>query len=539
MHPPPTETLVRVAFVFMRSTSCDILIVGGGTGGCAAAMAATSLGMRVVLTEEYDWIGGQLTSQAVPPDEHPWIEQFGCTARYRQYRNLVRQFYRDFTPLTGEARNNPLLNPGTGWVSKLCHEPRIGWMVLNQMLQRAISQARLDLRLRRVPVSAEVDGEAVRAVVFRNLLTGDEERVEARVVLDATELGDLLPMTGTEYVTGAESKRETGEPNAVVGDPEPGNVQGITWIMALGYDPDGDHTIEKPAQYDFWSQYQPSFWPDKLLGFRILHPQTGNENYLPLFSDDIWNLFNYRQIVEPSCFEPGTVPHAATIVNWPQNDYFLENIIDEPEDAVEERLFAARQLSWSLLYWLQTSAPRHDGGTGYPGLYLRPDLTGTDDGFAQAPYIRESRRIRAKFTVFEQHVAAYTNEGRDRAAEFKDSVGIGAYRLDLHPSTSGANTIDTSSLPFQIPLGSLIPVRMRNLLPACKNLGVTHLTNGCYRLHPVEWNIGESSGLLAAHCLASGLEPVQVWESEEETQKFQQLCVSQGIEIQWPTLRAL
>ena len=36
-------------------------------------------GMRVVLTEETDWIGGQLTSQAVPPDEHPWIESFGRT----------------------------------------------------------------------------------------------------------------------------------------------------------------------------------------------------------------------------------------------------------------------------------------------------------------------------------------------------------------------------------------------------------------------------------------------------------------------------
>ena len=77
---------------------------------------------------------------------------------------------------------------------------------------------------------------------------------------------------------------------------------------------------------------------------------------------------------------------------------------------------------------------------------------------------------------------------------FPDSVGVGSYRIDLHPSTGGDNYIDISSLPFQIPLGSLIPRRVENLLPACKNLGTTHITNGCYRLHPVEWGIGEAAG---------------------------------------------
>ena len=60
-----------------------MLVAGGGLGGVAAALAAAERGARVVLSEETDWLGGQLTSQAVPPDEHPWIEDFGCTARYR------------------------------------------------------------------------------------------------------------------------------------------------------------------------------------------------------------------------------------------------------------------------------------------------------------------------------------------------------------------------------------------------------------------------------------------------------------------------
>ncbi|MDF2726390.1 MAG: FAD-dependent oxidoreductase, partial [Paenibacillus sp.] len=187
----------------------------------------------------------------------------------------------------------------------------------------------------------------------------------------------------------------------------------------------------------------------------------------------------------------------------------------------------------SLLYWLQTEAPRPDGKQGWPGLRLRPDLVGTEDGLAMYPYIRESRRIKAEFTVLEQHVAtACRPDGK--AELFADSVGVGCYRIDLHPSTANRHYIDISSLPFQIPLGALIPVRMNNLLPACKNLGVTHITNGCYRLHPVEWNIGESAGYLAAYCVERGISPRAVRGGKPELEQFQQLLAREGVELSWP-----
>src|SRR4030095_7779522 len=93
---------------------------------------------------------------------------------------------------------------------------------------------------------------------------------------------------------------------------------------------------------------------------------------------------------------------------------------------------------------------------------------------------------------------------------YRASVGIGMYRLDLPPSTGGDNYIDVASCPFEIPLGALLPRRMKNLLPAGKNIGTTHITNGCYRLHPVEWNVGEVAGLLAAHCLEHRVSPRSV-----------------------------
>jgi hypothetical protein len=160
---------------------------------------------------------------------------------------------------------------------------------------------------------------------------------------------------------------------------------------------------------------------------------------------------------------------------------------------------------------------------------------------AKYPYIRESRRIRAEFTVLEQHVGTDARvkllgkpEKEVRAEEFFDSVGIGHYRIDLHPSTGGDNYIDVASLPFQIPLGALIPKRVENLLPACKNLGVTHITNGCYRLHPVEWNIGEAVGELVSFCVAKKRMPREVRAKADVLMEFQNQLTGQGLRLAWP-----
>ncbi len=131
-----------------------------------------------------------------------------------------------------------------------------------------------------------------------------------------------------------------------------------------------------------------------------------------------------------------------------------------------------------------------------------------------------------------------TGKSRDEVAPepFPDSVGVGSYRIDLHPSSGGDNYIDVSCLPFQIPLGALIPKRVENLLPASKNLGVTHITNGCYRLHPVEWAIGEAAGALAAHCLDHKTTPRAVRNNADRLAAFQARLRAQGVETDWPRL---
>ncbi len=524
----------------MRELNTDILIVGGGVGGCAAALAAAEAGCRVILTEETDWLGGQLTTQAVPPDEHGWIERFGCTATYRRFREGVRAFYRRNYPLTDAARNGQFLNPGNGWVSPLCHEPRVALAVLEEMLAPLVSNERLTILRACKPIAAHTDGDVVRAVTVRDLRSGDELTISARYVLDATELGDLLPLTGTEFVTGFESQSQTGEPSAP-SEAQPDNVQAFSVCFALSYHEGETHLIERPARYDFWRAFVPALepaWPGPLLSWTITHPRLMTPLHYHFYPHQesgkaFTGLWSYRRILDRNQFTPGFFASDICLVNWPQTDYLLGDLCQDTDEDRARHLAEARQQSLSLVYWLQTEAPRPDGGVGWPGLRLRGDITGGADGLAKAAYIRESRRIQAEFTIVEQHVAEALRPGEVYAEAYADSIGVGYYRIDLHPSTGGNNYIDVGSLPFQIPLGALLPVRVENLLPACKNIGTTHITNGCYRLHPVEWNIGEAAGALAAFCLAQNTSPRQV--RKQHLADFQRLLQARGVELAWPS----
>jgi hypothetical protein len=512
----------------------DILIVGGGVGGCACALAACEAGLRVILTEDSDWIGGQFTTQATPPDEHGWIEQFGCTQTYRAFRERVRAYYRTHYPLTPDALADPVLNPGNGWVSPLCAEPIVFLRVLQEMLQPYIDRQLLTVLYEHAPVSADYEDDAVKSVSLQHGRTGKTISVSARYFVDATELGDLLPLTGTEYVTGSESQTETGEPSAPL-KANSGNVQAFSMCFAMSYYEGEDHTIDKPATYDFWRQFVPPLspaWSGRLLSLTGLSPRTLQPvqyNFQPNREPNkaFAGLWTYRRIIDKALFYEGAFDSDITLVNYPQIDYLLGDLCNVSATERARYISEANQQSLSFLYYLQTEL-------GFRGLKLRPDVVGTADGLAKRPYIRESRRIRAEFTIKEQHVSAQLRPGSTLAEPFADSVGVGFYRIDLHPSTGGDNYVDVESLPFQIPLGALLPKRVENLLPVCKNIGTTHITNGCYRLHPIEWNIGESVGNLLAYCLEKAVLPRHVRNKSALLTDFQEVLISRGVEIRWP-----
>jgi hypothetical protein len=473
-----------------------------------------------VLAEAGDWLGGQLTTQAVPPDEHPWIERFGCTARYRSLREAIRDHYRAHYPLTAAARARPDLNPGSARVSRLAHEPRAALAAIDTLLTPR--RDRIEVLLEHTAVAAETDGDAVRAVTLRG--PDGERTLEPRWVVDATETGELLPLTGTEHVTGAESREQTGEPHAAaVADPL--NMQPVTACFALDHLEGEDHTIPRPPGYDAgrYSLTAPDPRTNEPVA-RTLTPNPpgdpaaiGPDLADPTLDKELWL---FRRIAARGNFAPGHLRSDITLVNWPQVDYTGGPVFGAPDGAAHAA--AARDWSLGFLHWLQTEA-------GFPGLRLRGDVAGgSADGLAKALYIRESRRIVGETTVLEQEL------GR----AYPDAVGIGQYRIDLHPSTGGDPYIDVACPPFQIPLGALIPVRVDNLLAGAKDIATTHVTNGAYRLHPVEWNAGEAAGHLAAFCAARRVRPHAVCARPDLLVAFQRGLDAAGIEREWSQARA-
>ncbi|MGP9538368.1 FAD-dependent oxidoreductase [Brachybacterium sp. AOP43-C2-M15] len=524
----------------------DLVVIGGGLGGVAAALTAARLGLRVLLTESDPWLGGQLTVQGVPPDESRWVESHPNSASYAEFRELVREHYRRHAPLTPAAAADPRLNPGAGGVSRLCHEPRVGALVLEEMLSPYLSDGRVQWLREHEPVAVERDGDRVAAVRVRDRRTGVGMRLSAPLIVDATELGDLLELGGVDHVIGAESHQEHGELHAPeVADPL--DQQAITWCCALEWAPGHEEPVPRPALYERFATVVADFWPGPQLSFTDVHPITLETRHRSLFvgdpaeqeetapTNDLWH---YRRVRSRALLDPSAPGGEITLVNWPQVDYWDRPLLGV---GAEERALAeheARQLTLSLVHWLQTEAPRPDGangGRGYPELRLRGDVLGTADGLARQAYIRESRRIRARFTITEEHIGREMRGEFAGSAEFPDTVGTGHYRIDLHPSTAARTYVDIDCFPFQIPLGALIPTDVANLLPANKNIGTTHITNGAYRLHPVEWSIGEAVGALAAICRREGADPAAVHDSAELTGQLQGLLREElGVRLEWP-----
>ena len=524
-----------------KELTADILVIGGSFGGVAAALAAARMGRSVILTEETSWIGGQATTQGIPLDEHPWTEQYGRTRSYAEFREKVRAHYRRNYPLTDAARNDPNLNPGAGWVSKLCFEPRAGLAVLHEMLAPHLSAGRVRIFTRHRPIALHMDRDRARAVTARDEKEGLERTLSAPYIIDGTELGDLLELGKIEHVIGAESQRETGEPLATEGPADPKDQMVFTHVFALDHLPGEEHVIAKPRDYDYWRNARDSRGADKpkfsipdLFGEKQDH--MGRPVKPGQYRACTWN---FRRMLCRDNFTPGAFPSDVTVAIWHANEYHQGVLCGVSPEEQRKHLEAARQLSLSTIYWLQTEAPNPGtGGKGFPGLRPRGDFLGTDDGLAQSPYIRESRRIRAEFTVLEQHFRTDQPDTKNGPIKYQDSVGLSGYRIDIHKPTAPGKASVTEVAHGkhwlqQIPLGALLPVRVENLLPACKNLGVTHVTNGAFRVHPTEWNIGEAAGALAAFCLEKKLQPRQVRNTPALLADFQRELVRLGVELEW------
>ncbi|MEE4195382.1 MAG: FAD-dependent oxidoreductase [Anaerolineae bacterium] len=511
-----------------QNLCCDVAVIGGSLGGVSAALAAAQAGMQVILTEETPWIGGQVTSQGVAPlDENRLIEVCPPSESYQTFRENIRKFYQETYGAPQTMPDGKPLNPGNGWVSNLCFEPPVGLQVLEEMLQPYVDAGNLVIYRNTAPIAAEGSPAHITSVICRN----DRQKIEisADYFLDATDTGELLPLCGLPYTTGAEAQSETGEAAASKDGAHPERIQSFTYCFFVEFCPGEDHTIQKPEGYQAFRDQQPYSL--------TLYNREGGAIHYNMFEateDRPLPFWTYRRVFDAALIPCEEKPNDIALINWHGNDYHWASPIDQPKEEQERILEEARRLALGFLYWLQTEVKRDDGsGFGYPELKLRKDQVGNDTGLSLTPYWREGRRIHGLYRIVAEDILREANPGKDQAS-FPDSVGIGWYAMDLHPAVGDDTSMYAPTLPFQIPLGAMIPRDCDNYIAANKNINTTHLSNGAYRLQPVEWAIGEAAGTLAAYCLNNQSTPAQVHEDPLAFHGLQETLHERGVKTEYP-----
>jgi len=440
-------------------TKTDVIIVGGGASGTMAAIQAARLGAHVVVIEETVWLGGMLTSAGVSAIDGNHRLPSGLWGEFRQH---LYDYYGG--PKAVE----------TGWVSNTLFEPSVG----NQILQKMVKAEN------KVQVLFETSWSNARKtngewLVDISSKSGKSSTIQGKILIDATELGDVMASLKVPYYLGMDSKSLTGEPFAL----EEANdiVQDLTYVITLkDFGKGADKTIKKPKNYD----------KEEFAGCcDVSDPATFNKD-----NNDCFKMLTY-----------GRLPNSKFMINWPKkgNDIYL-NIIEKTPAERAKLLEEAKQMTLRFVYYIQSEL-------GFKNLGIAYDEYPTKDGFPMIPYHRESRRLQAKSLFSLQHIMTPFDTPE---AYYRTGVVVGDYTIDHHHYKYGnAPEIDFVKIrvpSYNVPMGSLIPRDYEGLIVAEKSIGVSNIVNGATRLQPVVLGIGQASGVIAALAVQRATAPSQV-----------------------------
>ncbi|AKG24230.1 FAD-dependent oxidoreductase [Calothrix sp. 336/3] len=432
----------------------DVLVVGGGVGGTTAAIQAARRGVKTLLVSEFTWLGGMLTSAGVSAPDGNELAAFqtGFWGAYLQ-ELLKRQ--------PGGLDNS--------WVSFFSYEPRIGAEIFADWVG---SLANLQWISGQVPLEVISQENRVTGVRFADF------EVEAEIILDGTELGDLLALGDVPYRWGWELQGEWGEKSAPTDFnflTERYPVQAPTWVVMM---------------QDFGAAMAPEITPAP--------------NYNPSLFSGAWDDYGAEKFLDY-----GRLPGNRFMINWPLhgNDYG-EGVGRLIHSEAEKSAFLQESYwhSQNFAYFIQNQLGRRYGlaEDGFPGKY---------PAFALHPYYRESRRVIGLTTIREQDILP--QEGGQVAALYPDAIAIGNYANDHHypdiPFPLQPKSIRWggrwTGTPFTIPYRSLVPATTDGLLVCEKNISVSHIANGATRLQPVVMGIGQAAGMAAAMCIEKNCQP--------------------------------
>lgn len=455
----------------MEQLTTEVLVVGGGTGGTAAAIQAAQLGVEVLLVSEWPWLGGMLTAAGVSAPDGNELAAFQT--------GLWGAFLREL-----ERRQPGGLHHG--WVSFFTYEPAVGAGIFADWVA---ALPNLTWRWGHLPRAVHRSGDRITGVVF------DQFSVTAQVTIDGTELGDLLALGDVPYRWGWESQGQWQEPSAPKSLIDPTDalfpamatypVQSPTWVVVMQDYGAGETAPPIPSTGTGGS-------------FTGAWEGHGPERFL-----------NY-----------GRLPGNRFMINWPQqgNDYGvgLDRLI-ESTAARYNYWQEAKDHAQQFAHEIQTALGARYGLAA--GMF--PELEGTPGGgaFALYPYYRESRRLVGLKTVSEPDILPVAG-GQVASLPVNgdgvvDAIAMGNYPNDHHypgfdmPLTPKAIRWGGrwTGTPFTIPYGALIPATTDGFLVCDKNVSVTHIANGATRLQPVVLNIGQAAGAAAALCVQQGCQP--------------------------------
>lgn len=452
-----SELSEKYRVITAREQSADVLVVGGGTSGVAAGIQAARSGVNAMIVEEGPWLGGMLTSAGVSAVDGNYNLRSGI---FGEFCDSLAAHYGGWDSLK------------TGWVSNILFEPSVGNRIFNSMTS---AENRLDVRYGLGFEKAEKLSRGWK-VYFRNPSDGKCMIVKTKILIDATELGDVAAACGAGYRVGMDSMDDTGEEIA----PEKANdiVQDMTYVAILkDFGPDADMTIDCPEGYD---------------ADHFINSCKGPRSTGATYGRVLWT--------PQEMIDYGRLPGGKYMINWPidGNDYYANVIEMSPQErqAVFEK---AKNYTKCFIYYIQTEL-------GYKNLGIADDEFPTSDGFPLIPYHREARRIDGEVLFTMNHAAKPFEQTQPL---YRTGIAVGDYSIDhhhfAHPDYDNIPKLNFGPIAsFNVPLGALIPKGVDDLIVAEKSISVTNIMNGATRLQPVVMQIGQAAGALAALAVSRG-----------------------------------
>jgi len=306
----------------------DVVVAGAGTGGLAAAIQAARLGADVLLIEPTDWIGGQLAAAAVtsmdegyPPRDH--LRERGI---YGEFWRRATAAYRAI----GKSTDTSAVSE-----DHFAVEPHVARKILEEMVVETRATPRedgqptvLDLLTDTRVVGVDRVDKTVRGVTLERCLEeGDSDRLEiaCRILIDATEYGDVIPLVGATYRLGI-CRSDQPRPSSERIPP----VQPITWTASIRKYPSG-----VPASLRV-TVPPPGYAADRIADFLI--PDGNTTHGFPW----CWERFlKYRGM--PDSTSPFSAHNGSglrltrTHINFPPNDSRLTVLdVEDPERREQE-----------------------------------------------------------------------------------------------------------------------------------------------------------------------------------------------------------